>query len=55
MRQTPFFLGHHRGQPIDGVPDIDITQVERREAEAQDVGSRKSPMTPRAISACMIA
>ena len=43
---------------LDRVPDVDEADVERREAEAQDVGiavaARKSPITPRAISACTI-
>src|SRR5690606_25042558 len=35
---APFARGHDLRQAMDGVPDIDITQIERREAEAQDVG-----------------
>jgi hypothetical protein len=52
----------HLAQVLDGVPGVDEAQVQRREAEAQDVGhgavpspARKSPITPRAISACTMA
>ena len=62
----------HVAQLLGGVPGVDEARVERREAEAQQVGARvgrvlrsaaraaagsparKSPITPRSISACMI-
>jgi hypothetical protein len=57
----PFAAGQHLAQVFHGVPHIFKADVQRREAKAQDVGvgppspARKSPITPRAISACTMA
>ena len=55
-RLAPLPFVQHLAQVLDRVPHVDEAQVQRREAEAQDVRApRKSPITPRAISACTIA
>ena len=56
--------GEHVAQLLGRIPGVDEARVERREAEAQQVGAavaaslrgspaRKSPITPRSISACI--
>jgi hypothetical protein len=59
----PLAAVQHLAQVLHGVPHVFKADVQRREAKAQDVvrrrfpprRTRKSPITPRAISACTMA
>src|SRR5205085_10268198 len=35
---APSAIGHNRGKPVDGIPNVRVTRVERRETEAQNIG-----------------
>ena len=51
LRILPRSRVEHVGQRGNRVEDSDAPDVERRDAQAQDVGSAKSPMTRRATRA----
>jgi hypothetical protein len=53
--RVPAPLFHDPGQHLDRIPDLDTAIVERAKPKQRMSVARELPMTPRSISACVMA